>query len=362
MGEIPCPFVFATQRQTNIVSLSFFKRWRVKETSKNRIILLCYILTVFAWGSGFVFQDQALAHGLAKVPGLINVVRFVTATLVCAVVFGKRIKLNKQSLLYGVLCGVGLFFGFFFQLTALEHTTPANCGFYSTSYIIFVPVFSYFFFKKRTKRWGLLGIGIAIVGLLVLNYNALQSELSDEILLGNLFAVCSALSFAYHISMTDKALYTVGAESLTFVQCAVACVCFVGYFFVKYFAIEGYDFAVLGEIELGAVWWRVGFVALIGTGFAYISQTYAQKILAPAETSLIMSTESVISALLSIVVGIDKLTWQLVVGGVLAFSAVVVAEVVPAVIKKRKAVETNSQNDDNVVENAGNDLKDPKTY
>ena len=98
----------------------------------------------------------------------------------------------------------------------------------------------------------------------------------------------------------------------------------------------------ISQIDLSYCSWRIAIVALGGTSFAYYAQTYAQNHLPPSETALIMVCESPIGAIISVAIGLDLLTWQLVVGGVLVMFSVVVVEVLPNLFdcKKRTTAET----------------------
>ena len=176
--------------------------------NKRRLSLLALTLTVFFWGAGFVFTDLCLETGAD--PGLINSIRFVTATIFIGVIFHKRIKLNKESLLYGSIGGVFLFLGFLFQLMGLKYTTAANNGFFTAAYVVFVPFLHWMIQKTKPSSTVMTGIAIALAGFFILNFGSPSTVEDvvgkDNLPLGNLLTILGSLFLAMHIVWSDRSL------------------------------------------------------------------------------------------------------------------------------------------------------------
>ena len=143
-----------------------------------------------------------------------------------------------------------------------------------------------------------------------------------------------AIFFAVQIVVTDFALKRndIDTTSLTFWQIAFAAVLFTIYTLI--FEVGATNFA--------AIDWKhaliaVAFLAVLGTGFAYPSQIFAQKHLHPASCSLIMAMEGVIGAVLSVIAKIDVFHWNLLWGGLLVTISVVMVEVLPYYFNKNKS-------------------------
>lgn len=316
------------------------------------IAMITIILTTVFWGVGFVISDILLANGLHA--GFVNSVRFVTATLLIGVVFCKKIKFEKKMFCYSIIGGILLFLAFMLQLSALNYTTAANNGFFTASYLVFVPLMVWVIKKKRPSLITTIGIVVALVGFFILNF---CGDFGDDvnakpnIWLGNLMTVISAIFFGMQIVLTDWALTKKGidAMSFTFFQVAIAAVCFVIYFFI-------FDFATTNWT---AIDWKecvppLIFLAVLGTAFAYPSQINAQRCLSPSTVSLIMSFEAIIGAVISVIVGLDALTWTLIVGGLLVTIAIFIVEYLPEALdarKRRKASIIDQDNPNNHQDN-----------
>ncbi len=312
-----------------------------KLTQKQQHILALTMLSLTAiiWGWGFVLNSELLNASFEQTPILLNAVRFGGASVVLLVVFATKLRFNKQSVLCSLIGGTFLFFAFWLQTIGLKYTTPAHNGFFTASYIIFVPFFSWAVSKKRPRISTFVGIGIAVVGLAVLN---LKGQSQQNTLFGDLITLVSALIFALQIVWTGHVVDKQKADHYTFttLQLAVASVWFVVASLIfessKYNSIE-FNFSYSG--------WRMLVVALLGTAFAYFSQTFAQINLTSSETSLILGCESPIGAIISILIGLDTFTWGIVIGGMLVFVGVIVVEVLPNVVKKKSPAITTADVD-----------------
>lgn len=278
-----------------------------------------------------MLNAQLRAASFAETPAMLNAVRFVGSALVLLVIFAKKLKFNKKTLLFGSLGGVMLFAGFQLQLVGLGYTTPAHCGFFTAAYIVFVPFMSWIAYKKRPEWVVFVGVVLAIVGLIILNLNGGEQK-GSNVWLGDLLTLGGALMFALQIVWGDYALKKdVDYANLTFWQVTFAGILFVLYSLI--FESKSYDIA---DFDVSYCWWRLLIVVLGGTAFAYFSQTYAQRHLSPTETSLLLACESPIGMVISIIIGMDSVTWTIFVGGALVIAAVILVEVVPLLIAKRK--------------------------
>ena len=296
-------------------------------------------LTTMIWGSGFVINAELRASSFANTPALLNAVRFGIAALCLLAVFNRKIRFNKRTLFHGAVGGALLFGAFMLQTVALSYTTPAHNGFFTAAYVVFVPFITWIVYKKRPSWILFIGAGVAICGLLVLN---LKSEtLPQGSWKGDLLTLGCAICFALQIIWTDILLTKNKTDSvqLSFWQVAFAAILFIAYTLIfehKYVFNINFDF--------GYCWWRLAIVTVGGTAFAYFAQTYAQNHVSPTETSIIMACESPIGASLSLLVGLDVLTWTIPVGGCMVIAAVILVEIVPSIVDKRKQIK--GQTDD----------------
>ena len=302
-------------------------------------------LTAVFWGAGFVLIDQLLDSTFSDTPSLFLAVRFSVAALMLAVIFNKKLRFNKYILLYGGVGGLFIFAGFLLQTIGLKYTTPSHNGFFTAAYVMFIPFITWIAYKKCPRWITFVGVGVAVAGLVLLNFDG-NSTKTDKMWLGDLLTILCAVMFALQIFWTDYSLKKnkIDNVQLTFWQVAVAAILFVLYTVI----FESKHYASLELANLKYDWWRLIIVTLGGTAFAYFAQTYAQMRLSPTETSLIMACESPIGAFLSMILLVEPFSWQTIGGGALVIVAVILVEVVPTIhLKPRKQVEPNSNGEEN---------------
>ena len=291
-------------------------------------LIMLSVVALF-WGAGFVLNAQLLGS-FGNTPSLLNALRFGISALCLLAVFNRRIRFTKATLLYGSVGGALLFVGFLCQLVGMKYTSPSHSGFFTAFYIVLVPFIAWAVYRRRPHWSVFVGAAMAIGGLLLLNTTGSNKGASWK---GDLITLASALTFALQIVWADFALKRNKTDfvQLTFWQVAWAAVFFVAYTLI----FESKHYASL-HIDAGYDIWRLAIVVLGGTAFAYYAQTFAQVHLSPSETSLIMSCESPVGAVLSMLVGMEPFLWQTAVGGVLVVGAVVLVELVPHLVEKHR--------------------------
>lgn len=292
--------------------------------------MLC--ITAVVWGAGFVFGNSLLDNGFEEIPLSLNAIRFLFGALILVAVFARKIRITKQLLWCGAVGGAMLCAGFSLQLVGLNYTTPAACGFFTAAYGIFVPFLAWIFYKKRPSWMMFVGVAIALGGLIILNFNTMDQMHDKEVLLGNMLTLLGSLFFAAQIVFADYCLHVKRQDHTGFTVVQIVC-CAVFMVLAALFEVGNYSKV---SINWSECWWRLCIVAILGTAFAYFAQTFAQKHLVPTETSIILACECPVGAIISVAIGMDTLSWQICVGGLLVVASVVIIEVLPNVLDRRK--------------------------
>ena len=311
------------------------------DKKSHAIGLILLFLTALFWGAGFVLNDMLLGEELFYyTPSLLLSLRFGIAALCLLAIFNRKIRFNKQILLYSGVGGLLLFAGFLMQTIGQKYTVPSHSGFFTASYVMFVPFITWIAYRKRPSWFCFVGVAVAVVGLVILNFNIEEFDASN-VWLGDVLTAACAIIFAVQIFWTD---YTLKKDKVDCVQLTFWQVAFAAVLFILYSAIfESRSYVSINLATVGDHWWQLVIVIFGGTAFAYYAQTYAQKFVSTTETSLILGCESAIGALLSMALLIEPFSWQTIVGGLLVLAAVVLVEVVPTVISKRNKQPSDEQ-------------------
>lgn len=250
---------------------------------------LLLTLTAFIWGVAFVFQSK----GSDLLPPFsFTAARYLLGGLVLipvVVVLNAREKRKgiqqdfslKLTILGGAVTGVILGAASYFQQTGIHYTTVGKAGFITTLYIILTPIFGLFFRKKCHFTVWIGAVG-AVIGL----YLLCMTE-SMTLSTGDLLVFACAVLFTVHIMVIDYFSPKVNGVAFSCVQFLTAGVLS---------GIIALVFEHPSAAQFSACLMPILYTGIFSSGVGYTLQVISQRSLNPTVAALIMSLESVISA------------------------------------------------------------------
>ena len=156
---------------------------------------LSLVIVTIIWGLGFPITKIAVNMGYGA--NTIMFGRFFIASILLSIVYFKKIKkINKTILKYGIVTGVFLFLGFYFQTLGNVYTTPSKNGFITQLNIVFVPFLYYLFFKKRVDVYNIASVLVAVFGMFLLSFNG---NGLNGFNIGDTFTFICAIMVAFHV-------------------------------------------------------------------------------------------------------------------------------------------------------------------
>jgi drug/metabolite transporter (DMT)-like permease len=277
---------------------------------------LALVVAAFFFGTTFLVVQDAVEDA-DPVPFL--AVRFLIGGAVLAVL-GRGRAATPLEMRHGVAAGVLLFVGYVLQTVGLQYTSPSTSAFITYLLVVFVPLISFAVLRRRPHPLTLVGLVLAVAGLVLLTGGADVAFGRGEVL-----TLGCAVAFAAHIVLLGETAGRHDPVRLTCIQ-----VTFVG---LACLAIS----VVTGGLRMP--WAAVGAAAFTGvfaTALAFFAMVWAQRVVSPSRAALILLLEPVFAALLSWVTG-EGLSGAALAGGVLILAAVMVAEVIPPWLTARAA-------------------------
>lgn len=218
---------------------------------------------------------------------------------------------NKQLIEGGIVCGIFLFFANCFQQTGIQYTTVGKAGFITTFYIIIVPLIG-LFFKKYCGILTWIGVVIALAGLYFL---CITQKLTIQ--RGDALILCCSVLYAGQILAIDHYNPFVDGVKMSCIQFLTGGI--LGAVFMLLF--ENPSIAmILSAAE------PILYTGIMSTGVGYTLQIVGQKGLNPTVAALILSLESVFSALSGYLFLHQVLTTRELIGCALMFIAIVLAQ------------------------------------
>lgn len=306
----------------------------MKKSNLKGSLILC--LAALLWGLAFVVQNRAAD----KIPPFaFNCLRsFVGAIFLFGFMAIMSIKnkdyvpvpktMDKKLLLTGgAVCGIVLAISTNFQqfgIAAYPSGAPveARSGFLTALYVIIVPLMSVFVKKKvPLVVWASALVAIGGFYMLCLFDGVNSFYFADILVLG-----CT-VAFSLHIIVIDKYCGAIGGIRLSafqFVFCGIVSGIMSLIFELDIISISN-TVSVIPEIL---------YMGIVSSGIAYTLQIVGQKYAEPAIASLSMSLESVFAALGGWVITGNALKGNEIIGCLLVFAAIVLAQT-PEFFKKK---------------------------
>ena len=302
--------------------------------SRHQVKQSCLLfLAAFIWGVAFVAQSNATAY---VEPFTFMAVRNYIGSFVLFIyllvlkgmgvpsgepakeAYGKKtpkwmlkLGIDWYHLLGGMICGTFLCIAGNMQQIGIQYTSVGKTGFLTAVYIILVPILGIFLKKKAGPRvW--IGVLIALAGLYLL---CVTEEFTivpaDFILLG------CALVFAMQILAVDFFIDRVDGVKMSCIQfftCAV---------------LSTIGMVIFEQPSMQAIlqaWLPILYAGVFSSGVAYTLQVVGQRDMNPTVASMILSLESVFSALAGWVLLNQVLSTKELLGCGLVFAAIILAQ------------------------------------
>lgn len=288
--------------------------------NKHRTLPTILLFVVAAiWGSGFIASQAALDAGVT--PELLMFVRFTIAALIVLATSLGRLRRNmvRQNLRGGLTVGAFLFIAFYVQIVALQYTTPSNNAFITAANVVMVPFVWWGMSGKRPEARIFASSVLCLIGIGVLSV-----KLSEGISFsaGDLLTLVCAFFFACQIAATGRYAERMDTTVLVFLQFATASILSLGVFL-----LVDRD---LSPLMTAGGFWSLVYLGVLSTCVCYFLQTVAQRYVSSAKAAIILATESLFGTLFSVMVGYDKLTTAMLVGGSIIIVSLVLTELQPA--------------------------------
>ena len=296
-----------------------------KKTNLKGIVFL--VVTAVVWGFAFVAQTAGSDYVGTF---LFNGIRFLLGALSLFPVIALFEKgaddphMKKTTLIAGLVCGVVLFTASTLQQYGVELYNKAGypdgsgrAGFLTALYMVIVPLIG-LFMKKRPGifTWG--GIVLATLGLFFISVSE-SFTISPE----DLVVILCAVLFAVHIVVIDRfgdAMYSLRFAQIQFVVCGVLSL--AGWCITLALGAEPETFA-----DIRAALLPILYGGFMSVGVAYTCQILGQKNAEPAFASIILSTESMFSAIGGALILQERMTARGYIGCALIFAGVLLTQV-----------------------------------
>ena len=278
--------------------------------TKIRLAVLALLGVGFVWGAAFVLMKDAIKQQ----PYMDFLATRFTIAFIAMLLLRPAIatRFERGDIKYGALLGVVLSLGYITQTIGLELTTAATSGFLTGLYVVFTPLLAWLFMRQSIAKRVIFGVAVAMVGLAI--FSGAATDVQFQV--GQLWLVACAIFYAVHILLLGK--HGKGRSAYRFAMLQIG-----------WMAVVTWGFALLDGYQVPPnfdVWFALFFTAILSTVIAFWIQTWAQTLIDPARVALIITSEVIFTALVAVAVGQEPVTFAMVIGGGLLFTAMLIVE------------------------------------
>ncbi|KAF2326468.1 DMT family transporter [Flavobacterium ginsenosidimutans] len=279
---------------------------------RRQLLLFLLILGTAFWGVSYSVTKMAIGHYSLNV---FLFYRFLLAVVVLSIIFWKYVKdINREAIKTGFILAVPMFLGIQLQTVGLKYTDASQCSFIAGLTVIIIPLLKLAIYKTNASLKIWIAALTALTGLFII---AIQDKFTINF--GDLFTIAGAFAFAVYLiavekhSATKNLLYSI-------VPMFAFCALFT-------FLIALTDGSSEWLPQNNTFWMGVIYCALFSTAFMYTVSNISQRYLSAERVAVIYLFEPVFGAIGAFFILGENLSWRLLLGGTLIFSATIISEV-----------------------------------
>ncbi len=111
--------------------------------------------------------------------------------------------------------GIFLFLAYYLQTVGLKYTEPALSGIITGIYVVFIPVISYFYIRRKVMKVEIFSSVFAFAGLVIMSYTSI-TNISVQI--GNIMTFIAAFFYSFQLVYVSKHAKEIDPIMFSFIQ------------------------------------------------------------------------------------------------------------------------------------------------
>jgi drug/metabolite transporter (DMT)-like permease len=274
------------------------------------------LFITFLWGGTFSTMKDIITD---VEPFTFVVIRFVLAILFFLIIFNKKIKINKITLIYGLILGFFYTVGFQLQVVGLKYTTASKSAFITGLAVVFTPIFQMAVERKMLNLWQLAGVILSGIGLYIIT-----DPNAGSINYGDMLTIFSSASFAIYIVFIGRFALKADVHGLVIIQFVTMLL-----LTLPFALMYGHmNFEINTKFVLIML-----YVSLLATVLCTYLQTRYQRETTPTRAAIIFTFEPIFAVLIASLFYGEVITKTLITGGVLIIFGLLFSELSDFIMK-----------------------------
>jgi len=279
---------------------------------RKQLLLILLIIGTAFWGISYSVTKMAIGD---YSPNTFLFYRFILAVIVLTIIFWKYVrKTNLEAVKTGAILAFPMFLGIQLQTVGLKYSDASQCSFIAGLTVIIIPLMKLAVYKTNASLKIWIAAVTALAGLFII---AIQDKFTINI--GDIFTIAGAFAFAVYLITVEK--HSVLKNLLySIVPMFAFCALFT-------FCLAITDSQAVWFPKNDTFWLGVVYCALFSTAYMYTVSNISQRYLSAERVAVIYLFEPVFGAIGAFFILGENLSWRLLLGGTLIFTATIISEV-----------------------------------
>ena len=268
------------------------------------------MLAVIFWGTSFIATKIALNELTPKTIISLRLILASSLLLIIALIRKEDFSVNRRNHLNIFVLALIAVFHLWIQVTGLKFTTAANTGWIIGTAPIFMAILALVFFREKITALQIIGIVIAMTGLLLLvgkgditNINLIENK-------GDLLVLASAFTWGVY-SMVNKKISLSYPPLMTILYLFIMMAIIIIPFNLNKETINS-------VIHLSSISWvAVSFLGLFCSGIAYVIWAYALREMESAKVGAFLYFEPLVTVLAAWIFLAETITILMILSGII---------------------------------------------
>ena len=292
-------------------------------SSKTKGLILLLIASI-VWGSTFVPQKVAMQDWS---PLQFTSLRFLIGGIILFFFvnfFSEKIEFLKEFLIFSFISGSLLALAALTQQIGIVTTTATNAGFYTSLYVLIVPIIGIFI--SKSIHWSIWpSIMVCFIGSILLSSSGDNISLTN-ISNGDLWIIFSAIFWAIHLHIVSYSVSKFPIFKFSIIQFIIC----GSLLFIYGSIFESKSFLDFTDISSSGLFYLF-YCSLGSVCIGFTLQMFGQRLVEATPAALIMSTEAIFAAFFGWIILSEILNFNGLIGASLIFLGVVFVQLAPTV-------------------------------
>lgn len=287
--------------------------------SKPKIAVIVLILANVIWGATSPIFKWSLED---TTPFTFGFIRFFFATLILLPFALHKLKVSFSALIkIAIISYLGLFLHITYLLFGLELSASINAPIIGSSAPIFLIIGSMLFLREKPKKRVVFGTFVSLLGVIVIIIQPLIETGLDSSILGNIFFLLSMICAVLYAILMKKFHLRYDLVTITFWLFAITALTYFPFFLWESQNTTDW-MQQLTPQALGGILYGAVFTSII----AYMCYNFALRYMVANETGIFFYVDPIVAILVAIPLLEEKITTIFVIGSILVFLGIFIAE------------------------------------